>query len=61
MQTVQLTEVGDALGIVLPQDFLEKFQLGIGKTVYLVEAEDGYVLTPIPPQTDAPAETNAAC
>jgi hypothetical protein len=45
MHALKLTQVGDAIGLLLPQDVLAKLKRGQGETVFLIETEHGLVLS----------------
>jgi putative addiction module antidote len=46
MQALKITTVGNSSGVVLPKDLLEKLKVKKGDSLYLVEEQDGYKLTP---------------
>ena len=46
MTTLKITTVGNSVGVVLPKEVLEKLRVSKGDKLYLVEAPDGYHLTP---------------
>lgn len=46
MLTLTLTAVGNAIGVVLPQEALKKLNLAQGDQLYLTESPDGFRLTP---------------
>ncbi len=50
MFTLRLTRIGNSVGFVLPKEAAERLNLEKGDTVFLVEAEDGYRLTPYDPE-----------
>lgn len=50
MFTLRLTKIGNSLGFVLPKEAAERLSLEKGDTVFLVEAEGGYKLTPYDPE-----------
>jgi antitoxin component of MazEF toxin-antitoxin module len=43
---VQVREVDDSAGIILPPDVMAELGVGIGDTLRLVRTERGYLLTP---------------
>ncbi|MBB1125643.1 AbrB/MazE/SpoVT family DNA-binding domain-containing protein [Thiospirillum jenense] len=45
MLKVKVTAVGNAMGIVLPQEVLSKLNVGKDDALYLVENAEGFVLT----------------
>ena len=46
MIKVKVTRVGNAMGIILPEEALAKLKTGKGETLYLVDSPEGYMLTP---------------
>jgi len=46
MTAIKLTTVGNSTGAVIPKDILEHMHVGKGDTLYLIEDENGYRLTP---------------
>ncbi len=46
MLKVKITTVGNSMGILLPKEALSKMKASKGDTLYLVENQDGYSLTP---------------
>lgn len=44
-----LRQIGASVGTVLPKSMLERFNLGPGDTVYVVETEHGLLITPYDP------------
>lgn len=51
MQTLKLTQIGDALGVILPEEILSRLKLGKGDTVVFTEMPVGYHLTSYNPDT----------
>jgi putative addiction module antidote len=45
MRALKLTQVGDSVGLILPEEILAHLKLGKGDTVYLAELPDGLRLT----------------
>lgn len=45
MLKVKVTSVGNAMGILLPEEALKKLNAGNGDTLYLVEDTGGFTLT----------------
>lgn len=45
MQTLELIEIGDELGIILPDEVLAKLNVGLGDEIYLTEIDNGFTLT----------------
>jgi len=50
MLTLELTSIGDSVGVVLPREALDKLHLAKGDQVYLTESPDGFRLTPYSPE-----------
>ena len=46
MTAIKLTTVGNSTVAVIPKDILEHMHVGKGDTLYLIEDENGYRLTP---------------
>ena len=46
MTAIKLTTVGNSTGAVIPKEVLERLHVSKGDTLYLVEDENGYRLTP---------------
>jgi len=46
MQALKITTVGNSSGVVLPKEILEKMKVKKGDSLYLVEEQDGYKITP---------------
>jgi hypothetical protein len=42
---VDLIEVGDSMGFVLPEEILAKLKVAVDDTVFLIESTDGYLIT----------------
>lgn len=57
MLKVQVTSVGESLGIPLPQDVLGRLRIGQGDTLYLVEHPDGLTLTCRPEEHESEYES----
>ncbi|KQT13519.1 AbrB/MazE/SpoVT family DNA-binding domain-containing protein [Ramlibacter sp. Leaf400] len=45
MHKLQLTEAGDSLAVVFPEEMLARLQLKVGDKLYLTEAPDGFLVT----------------
>jgi len=58
MLKVEVTAVGNAMGILLPKEALIKLKAGKGDTLYLVENAEGFTLTP--DQKDFESQIQAA-
>lgn len=50
MLTLKLTAIGNSVGVVLPQQALDKLHLEKGDKVYLTESPDGFRLTSSDPE-----------
>lgn len=46
MHALKVTTVGNSAGVILPKDILEKMKVSKGDSLYLVEEQDGYKITP---------------
>jgi putative addiction module antidote len=46
MTTVELTTIGKSMGVILPDELLEKLHIGKGDRLYVVETPEGIELTP---------------
>jgi len=46
MHALKVTTIGNSAGVVLPKDILEKMKVSKGDSLYLVEEQDGYKITP---------------
>ena len=44
-----IRQIGDALGITIPKEVLERHHLSEGDRVYVVETEQGLLITPADP------------
>jgi len=58
MLKVKVTAVGNSMGILLPKEALSKLKAAKGDTLYLVENEDGFSITPY--QDDFESQMKAA-
>lgn len=45
MSRLKLTQIGDALGVILPKEVSTRLGLNSGDTLYLTETPDGFRLT----------------
>ncbi len=50
MKTVRLRKIGNSFGFTIPKELMEKYNLQEGKELYVVEASDGFMLTPYDPE-----------
>lgn len=46
MYTLELTQIGDSIGIVLPEEVLGRLNLRRGAKVFVTETPEGFALTP---------------
>ncbi len=46
VKTLKLTTVGNSVGVILPEEILDKLRVGIGDTLYVVETLQGIEITP---------------
>ena len=46
MLALKVVEVGDSLGIILPEEAISRLGIGSEEVVHLVETADGYRITP---------------
>ena len=44
--------IGNSAGTTIPKPMLERYQLGVGYTVHLIETEEGILITPFDPAFD---------
>ena len=49
MVALKLRNVGNSVGAILPQEALVALHVGLGDTLYLTPAPDGYRVTPYDP------------
>ena len=49
MQMLKLTQIGNSIGGVLPEELLTKLRGEKGDSIYVTETPDGFVLTPYDP------------
>ena len=49
MIELKIRQFGNSLGVVLPKEVINHFHTGDGQTLFLIEAPDGYRLTPYDP------------
>jgi hypothetical protein len=46
MHTLQLTQIGQSVGLILPQEVLVRLKLAKGDSVVLTDAPNGVTITP---------------
>lgn len=56
MSPLKLTQIGNAVGVILPDDVLARLQVATGDVLYLSEASNGVLLTPCRPEFDEQME-----
>ncbi len=56
MQRLKLTQIGNSIGGVLPEELLAKLRGEKGDSIYVTETPDGFVLTPYDPAVAAQVE-----
>jgi putative addiction module antidote len=49
MHKIQLRRIGGSVGTTFPKEMMEKMHVGPGDTLFLVERDGEYVLTPYDP------------
>ena len=49
MSKLKLTKVGTSTGAVLPKEMLARLKVEKGDTLYAIETQEGYLLTPYDP------------
>lgn len=52
MHTLKLTQIGDSVGLILPQDVLVRLKLEKGDTIFLTDAPGAVTITPTNPDFD---------
>lgn len=50
MFELKVRKIGNSLGIVLPKEVINRLLTGDGEPLFLIEAADGYRLTPYDPK-----------
>jgi len=58
MITLRLTNVGTAIGIVIPKGMLARLKVGEGDRLYAIETAEGYLLTPYDPMIEEQLEAD---
>ena len=51
MNAIELLEIGDSLGLILPEEVLQRLKVGVGDTLYVTQAARGFNLTTVDPQS----------
>ena len=57
MKSLEIVEIGDELGVILPSEILSIFKDAKDGTVFLTETSNGFTLTTVDPNT-APTESS---
>lgn len=52
MSALKLTQIGNAVGVILPKEVLARLKLEKGDVLYLTENPDGVTLSPYQPNFD---------
>lgn len=50
-RTLEVIEIGDEVGVVIPDEILSRWQRREGDRIYLTETDGGFILTPDDPNT----------
>lgn len=58
MRSLEIVEIGDGLGVILPSEILAMFKDAKDGTVFLTETCNGVTLTTVDPNAD-PTESSA--
>jgi putative addiction module antidote len=53
---IKLRKIGNSLGVTLPKEVLDKFKLGEGDSLSLIETREGIQLTPYDPEFEKAME-----
>lgn len=54
--TLKITKIGNSAGVVLPKELLARLRAGVGDTLYVTEAPDGFRITAADPDFAAQME-----
>jgi putative addiction module antidote len=52
MLKLKVTTIGSSAGVILPKEALARLKVGKGDQLFMVETQDGYLLTPYNPSVD---------
>ena len=52
VKKITLRQVGGSIGATLPKDMADRLHLGVGDEVFVVETDQGILLTPYDPAFD---------
>ena len=53
MTKLKIISIGESSGVLLPEEFLTKLELGLGDIIYASETENGIALAAYDPEFDA--------
>ena len=53
MNAFKLARIGNSVGVILPQESLERLKVDKGDWLHVTDAPDGITLTPYDPTVDA--------
>ena len=53
MTKLKIISIGESSGVLLPEEFLTKLELGLGDIIYASETENGIALTAHDPELEA--------
>ena len=51
MNAIELLEIGDSFGFILPDEMLQRLKIGVGDTLFLAQTAQGFNLTTVDPQS----------
>ena len=57
MHKLKIIQVGNSLGVTLPDDVLSSMNINKGYTFFLIETKDGYTLTTFNPEFKSQLES----
>ena len=52
MLKLKITTIGTSSGVILPKEVLSRLKVEKGDQIFMVEPQDGYLLTPYDPSLD---------
>jgi len=58
--TLKLTKIGNSMGVILPKEVLTRLKVTQGDSLFLVETDEGYSLTPYDDHFAAQVEAGEA-
>ena len=56
MFKLEVTEIGDSLGIIVPKEVLDQFNVRVGDFLFLTESRDGVQIKPCDPEFEEDME-----